>query len=143
MSGPSLLTGKALNDAKTEAYFDGQLFGPDFVKSATTVEKTTFGNRPAYKVKIVTVFDTERTLYIDAETSFVIGSESMSETPMGAIATTTSSGDYKKFGGLMQPTTIVQSAMGVEQILRVSTVEYNAVPASVFDPPPAIKALIK
>jgi hypothetical protein len=143
MSGPSLLTGKALADAKAEAMFESQYFAPEFVKSATTLEKTTFRNRPAYKVKVVTTFDTEKTLYIDAESSLVIGTESVTETPMGPVATTTSTGDYKKFGAIMQPTTIVQSAMGMEQIVRVSTVEYNNVPASAFEPPAAVKALIK
>jgi hypothetical protein len=143
MSGPALLTGKALADAKGEAMFDAQLFGPDFVKSATTLEKTTFGDRPAYKVKMMTVFDSERTMYIDAETYFVIGTESTQESPMGPMPTTGSTGDYKKFGLLMQPTTIVQSAMGFDQIVRVTSYEYDTVPMSAFDPPAAIKALIK
>ena len=143
MSGPSLLTGKALSDAKAEALFDGQLFGPDYVKSATTLEKTKFGDRPAYKVKIVTTFDSERTVFIDAESSLIIGSESVSETPMGAVQTTTSTGDYKKFGALLQPTTIVQTAMGFDQIVRVTAVEYDNVAPAAFDPPASVKALIK
>ncbi|MBP8273737.1 MAG: hypothetical protein KAY59_04865 [Acidobacteria bacterium] len=143
MSGPSLLTGKALADAKGEAMFDAQLFGPDFVKSATTLEKTKFGDRAAYKIKLVTVFDSERTMYVDAETYFVIGSESVQESPMGPMPSTGSTGDYKKFGALMQPTTIVQSAMGFDQIVRVTSYEYDVVPMSAFEPPAAIKALIK
>jgi hypothetical protein len=143
MSGPSLLGGKALADAKAEAMFDGQLFGPDYVKSATTLEKTKFGDRPAYKIKLVTTFDTERTLYLDAESFLVIGSEAMSETPMGSMPTVTSSGAYKKFGALMQPTTIVQTAMGFDQVIRITSIEYDTVPASAFEPPAAVKALIK
>lgn len=143
MSGPALLTGKALNDANTEAQFDGQLFGPDFVKESTTLARTTFGNRPAYKIKIVTVFDSERTLYLDAESFLLIGTESISETPMGSMPTTGSMGDYKKFGPLMQPTTIVQSAMGFDQVARITSYEYDVVPPAAFDLPAQIKALIK
>ena len=143
MNGPSLLTGKALAEQKADALFDGMLFGPDFVKDATTLEKTKFGERPAYKVKLVTTFDTERTLYIDAESYLLIGSDAIAESPMGPMQTTTSMGDYKKFGPLMQPTTIVQTAMGFDQILRVTSVEFDTVPPTAFDPPPAIKALIK
>ena len=143
MSGPSLLTGKALADAKSEALFDGQLFGADYVKDATTLEKSKFGDRLAYKIKLVTTFGSERTLYLDAESYLVIGAESISETPMGAMPTSTRNGDYKKFGPLMQPTTMVQTAMGFDQIIRVTSVEYDAVPAAAFDVPAAVKALIK
>ena len=143
MSGPSLLTGKALADARSEALFDGQLFGPDYVKEATTLEKSKLGDRNAYKIKLVTTFGSERTLYLDAESYLVIGAESMSETPMGAMPTSTRNGDYKKFGPLMQPTTMVQTAMGFDQVVRVTAVEYDTVPPSAFDLPPAVKALIK
>lgn len=143
MSGPSLLTGKALADAKAEALFDGALFGSDYVKEATTLEKTKFGERPAYKIKVTTTFDTERTLYLDAESYLIIGSESVSETPMGAMPTTTSTGDYKKFGLLMQPTTLVQTAMGFDQVVRMTSFEYDVVAPTAFDPPAAVKALIK
>lgn len=143
MSGPSLLTGKALADAQSEAMFDSQLFGSDFVKEATTLEKTKYGDRPAFKIKVTTTFGTERTMYLDAETYLMIGTESVSETPMGPMPTTQSSGDYKKFGALLHPTTLVQTAMGFDQIVRITSVEYDNVPASAFEPPAAVKALIK
>ena len=122
MSGAQLLTGKAAANAIGEAQFDSQLYGPEHVKSATTVEKTTFGDRPAYKIKLVTTWGAESTVYIDAETSFMIGAEKVEESPMGAMPTITSSGGYQKFGPFMQPTTMVQTAMGIEQIVRDSRV---------------------
>lgn len=143
MSGAQLLTGQALANANGEAQFDSQLYGPDHVKSATTLEQTRFGDRPAYKVKLVTTWGAESTVYLDAETSYMIGAEKMEESPMGSVPTTTSSGGYRKFGLFMQPTTMVQSAMGVEQVVRLASYEYDVVPASAFDLPPAVKALIK
>lgn len=143
MSGPSLMQGKALADAISEAQFDAAFSGPDFVKDATTLEKTTFGPRPAYKLHVVTKFNSESTIYLDAETYFPIGMEKISETPMGSMPTTTSAGEFKKFGGFMQPTVMVQSAMGFDQVIRITSYEYDVVPASAFDLPPAIKALIK
>jgi len=143
MSGPSLMQGKALNDAISEAQFDSQINGPEFVKEATTVAKTSFGNRPAYKIHLVTKFNSESDIYIDAETYFQIGSEKISETPMGALPTTASAGEFKKFGAFMQPTVIVQTAMGFDQVIRLTSYEYDVVPPSAFDLPPAIKALIK
>jgi hypothetical protein len=143
MSGPSLMQGKALADAISESQFDAAFYPPDYVKSATTLEKTKFGDRPAYKVNVVTNFNSETTLYIDAETYFPIGQDKVAETPMGSMPTTISTGEFKKFGKFMQPTVMVQSAMGFDQVLRITSYEYDVVPASAFELPPAIKALIK
>jgi hypothetical protein len=38
---------------------------------------------------------------------------------------------------------IVQSAMGFDQVIRFTSYEYDVVPPSAFELPPAIKALIK
>lgn len=143
MTGPSLATGKALNDELSEAQFDGQWFSPEFVKEATTLAKTTFDGRPAYKVKLVTSFGVERTLYFDIESSLQVGLEMTMESPMGAMPMSGTMRDYKKFGAILQPTSIAQSSMGIEQVLHVASYEYDVVPMSAFDPPPAIKALIK
>jgi hypothetical protein len=143
MSGPSLMQGKALADAISEAQFDSAFNGPEFVKEATTLEKTKFGDRPAYKIHLVSKFNSEETLYLDAETYLPIGVEKISETPMGAMPTTTSQGEFKKFGAFLQPTVMVQSAMGFDQVIRITSYEYNVVPPEAFDLPPAIKALIK
>lgn len=143
MTGPSLMTGKALADAISEAQFDGAFNGPDFVKEATTLAKTTFNQRAAYKLHVVTKFNSESTIYLDAETYYPIGMEKVSETPMGSMPTTTSAGEFKKFGAFMQPTVLVQTAMGFDQVIRITSYEYDVVPAAAFELPPAIKALIK
>lgn len=143
MTGPSLMQGKALADAISEAQFDSAFNGPDYLKEATTLAKTTFNSRPAYKIHTVSKFNSENTIYIDAETYYPIGSEKVSESPMGAMPTTTSAGEFKKFGPFMQPTVLVQSAMGFDQVIRITSYEYDVVPPAAFDLPPAIKALIK
>jgi hypothetical protein len=143
MSGPSLMQGKALADAISEAQFDAAFNGPDYVKEATTLEKTKFGDRPAYKIHLVSKFNSEETIYLDAESYLPIGVEKISETPMGSMPTTTSTGEFKKFGAFMQPTVMVQSAMGFEQVIRITSYEFDVVPPAACDLPPAIKALIK
>lgn len=142
-SGPSLLKGRALTEIAEDAWFDAALHAPDRVKEMTTVAKTEWDNRPAYQVKVVFASGTEQTEYYDAETGFEIGSESQRETPMGVLPMKMILRDYKKFGGLMQPTVEVQSTMGISQTFKIESYEYNTVPANAFDPPPQIKALIK
>lgn len=142
-SGPSLLKGRALTEIAEDAWFDAALHAPDRVKEMTTLAKTEWDNRPAYQVKVVFASGAEQTEYYDAETGFEIGSESERETPMGVLPMKMILRDYKKFGGLMQPTVEVQSTMGISQMFKIASYEYNTVPANAFDPPPQIKALIK
>ena len=85
----------------------------------------------------------EQTEYYDVETGLQIGSESQRETPMGVLPMKGMLREYQKFGGLKQPTVLVQSAMGIEQVFGSRRTSTTTLPATAFDPPPAIKALIK
>lgn len=156
MQGPAVLTGKELSEAADDAWFDGALYGSDFVTEATTVGKQTFPppppsgrppssitSRPAYKVKLVLKSGNERFEYFDAETGLQIGSESTRMTPQGPVPVVSILSDYRKFGALMMPASLTQQLMGIEQVVSVNTYEYDNVPADAFDLPPAIKALIK
>ena len=62
---------------------------------------------------------------------------------MGSITATQVLSDYKRFGALLLPTTMKQTALNVEQLLTVTSVEFDNVPPSIFEPPAQIKALIK
>ena len=76
-------------------------------------------------------------------TGLKAGAIASRDTQMGTITATETRGGYKKFGDLLQATVIKQSAMGIEQVLTITTYEYDAVPAGAFDPPVAVKSLIK
>ena len=69
----------------------------------------------------------EQTEYFDAETGLQIGWEASRQTELGIVPTSAILRDYKKFGALMQPTTIVQKALFLEQVLHVTTCEYDVV----------------
>jgi hypothetical protein len=143
MSGPALLSGRQLTEVADEAWFDGALYEPDFVKSMTTVERTTFDQKSAYKVQIVFVSGSEEFQFFDVETGLRVGTESRRQTALGVVPTSSYWRDYKQFGPLLQPTVIVQRPLGIEQVVRLATFEYDVVPANAFDPPAEVKALIK
>jgi hypothetical protein len=143
LQGPAILTGKELSEAADDAFFDGALYGPDFIGEATTIGKETFEGRPAYKVKLVLKSGNERFEYFDAESGLQIGSESQRATPQGMMPVTSVLRDYRKFGVLMMPSSLTQKLMGIEQIVSVNNYEYDTVPADAFDLPAVIKALIK
>jgi hypothetical protein len=143
MSGPALLTGKALQERKDDADFDADLHLPARVKSMKTIDRVTFDEHDAYKVSVVLMSGDEAVEYYDAKTFLQIGNETKAESPLGTLSVTNIARDYRKFGKLLMPATLVERTMGVEQVIHVASIEYNTVPPATFDPPPAIKALIK
>lgn len=142
-AGPRLLTGRERDETIADAIFDAPLHLPQHVKQLTTLGRVVFDGRVAYRVKVVLTTGVEQEEIFDAETGFEIGWEASRATPLGVLPTTAILRDYRKFGAIMQPTTLVQKALFIEQMLHITSVEYNVVPASTFDAPPSIKALIK
>jgi hypothetical protein len=141
--GARLLVGRELTELADDAEFDSTLHLPGFVKDMTFVDRAEFDGRAAYKVRVQLQSGLEQIEYFDVERGVEIGSESTRTTPFGAIPTTSLLRDYTKFGAILQPATIVQRALSVEQILRVASIDYDVVTDTAFDLPPQIKALIK
>jgi hypothetical protein len=61
----------------------------------------------------------------------------------GTIEVTNLISDYKDFGGQKIATRLTQQVMGNEQVLILSTVDYDAADAASFEMPAAIKALVE
>jgi carboxyl-terminal processing protease len=143
MVGPSLVTGRMLDEMRSDAHFDADLHPPDLVKSMTTAGRVEFDRRPAFKVNVVYVSGQLQDEYFDADTGLLLGTEGEVQTPMGPVRAVLMARDYKAFGALKHATRLVQSAMGVEQHFVIERIEYNTVKPEAFDPPPIIKAIIK
>jgi hypothetical protein len=152
VTGPMLQQGKELEQAKFDSDFYSELRDASHYKSITTVARTTCPGtrvervsepRSCYKVSLLHPDGTEDFDFYDTETTLRVASVLTRESPMGPIASTNVSGDYKKFGNLLQPTSLIATVMGVDQKITVTAIEYDAVPASAFEPPASIKALIK
>ena len=143
MTGAMVLQGKQLEDKKFDSEFYGELHDTSRYLSMKTLEKTVFEGRPCYKVSLVRPTGVEDIEFYDVETGLKAGSINTRETPMGSITTTSVETDYRKFGNLLQATTLKQSAMGIQQVFTLSSVEFDKVEPKVFEPPAQIKALIK
>ena len=143
MTGPMLKVDKELQQAKLDADFYSDLRDPKKYTSVKTVEKTTHDGRPCYKVALTRIDGAQDFDFYDVETGLRAGSVITRETPMGKMTVTSSVGGYQKFANVLVPTTQTQSVMGVEQVLKVTSVEFDKVDPAVFAPPDAIKALIK
>ena len=143
IQGPMLLKGEELTETKDDAYFDAVLHDPSHVRSMRTVGRATFDGRPAWQVHVVLASGTEQDEYYDPQTYLQMGTSGVRHTAMGALPVTSYTREYKKFGALMQPTVLVQQAVGFDQTVTLTSFEYDVVAKDAFDPPPAIKALIK
>ena len=143
MTGPRLTDGKELDEKMFDADFYSDLHEEGRYTSMTTVDKALFDGRQCYKVSLVRKTGSEDFDFYDAATGLKAGSIGTRESQMGPMNVTQVHSDYKKFGGLLVPTTMKQSAMGVQQILTLTTIEFDSVAPSVFELPAAIKALVK
>jgi hypothetical protein len=141
-SGPELLKARQLSETADDAQFDGALHAPDHVRELTTLGLTEFDGRPAYKVKVVMASGNEQSEYFDVEAGLQIGSEAARALPQGVVQTVNILRNYRKFGALMQATTFVQRALGLEQVITINSYEYDVVPDAAFNAPADVKALI-
>jgi hypothetical protein len=143
IAGPELLSGKQLADAADDAWFDATLHQSPHVRQLTASGRTTFDGHDAYEVGVLLASGRREKEYFDVATGLQIGSEGLHATPQGEVATVNVLRDYRAFGAILQPTTIVQRALGFEQVVTITSCEYNTVPGDAFDPPAAIRALLK
>lgn len=143
MTGPRLLQGEELEQRRDDANFDADLHADDRYETMKTVEKTTFDGREVYKIRLVRRGGREEFEFYDVKTGLRAGGITTAQTPMGPVTSTITESNYRKFGPMLQPTTIKVSAMGLDQIVTISSVEYDSVPPATFAPPASIKALVK
>jgi hypothetical protein len=143
VTGPMLTEGTQLEQKKFDSEFFGDLKDPSRYKTIETVERTTFGGRDVYKIRLVSTTGVEDIEFYDVEGGLKAGAQMTRETPMGAMSSTVTYSDYRTFGKLRHPATQKLSTMGMEQILTIESVEYDTVDPKVFDLPAPIKALIK
>jgi len=143
MTGPQLKADRELEQAKLDADFYAELRDPKVYPELKTLEKTTFDGRECYKVSLKRIDGVEDIDFYDVATGLRAGGMNTRITPMGSIAITSISSNYQKVGKLTQAMEMTQQMMGQEQKITLTSVEYDKVDPSVFEPPAAIKALIK
>jgi hypothetical protein len=143
VSGPALVTGRELLERADEAWFDSPLHESTFVREMTMAGRETFDRRPAFRIKVVLASGNEQFELFDEETGLQIGLEATRATSLGSAPVTTIYREYQTFGAIKLPTVQVQRILGIEQVVTVTSYEFNAVPGGAFDLPAVIKALVK
>lgn len=142
-TGPMLLEGKMLDQASEEAEFYNVLHEEKSFKSMETAGVSQFDGKEAIELKLVTKSGREIREFYDAKTSLLIGTKAVHESPQGPNEVTVAFHDYKKMGDVLQPTRLTVKGEGFEQVLTISSIEYDSVPGKEFDLPDEIKSLLK
>lgn len=143
MQGPRVLEGKELMQMQEEAGFLPLLRESSAIDSMVTVEKTTIGDVPCYKVKIS--YKSGRQSYdcYGVETGLLAGTMAVQESNLGTIEITTAMTDWKEFGGVKFATRMRQQAMGQEQVLSVNEVVFDdPSDAAALELPAPVKAVL-
>lgn len=143
LQGPVLVTDRRLSERADEAWFDAELHLDDYVKSMTVVGREKFDGREAYRLKVITVRGNEQFELFDVESGLPLGMEASRDTPLGIIPSVMILKEHQKFGPFLMPTRVVQKVLGQEHLFSFTSYEFDTVPATAFDLPPTIKALIK
>jgi hypothetical protein len=143
MTGPMLLEGKQLDEKRFDSEFHSELRSDARYQSLTTLEQVDFEGRRCYKVRLVRKTGGEDIEFYDVASGLKAGSITTRETQMGTVTGTTIETDYKKFGNLLQPTTVRSQVGGLQQVITITSIDYDQVPDSIFELPAGIKALLK
>lgn len=141
MMGARLLTGDELEAAREQADPLAAVRDPSAFTSIETVEQTNMGGQACYKVKLVYRSGRESFDCYAVDGGLLVGSVSTQESPMGSVEVVTVLSDYQQFGSLRMPTRLTQEMGGNQQVITITSVEYDVVDDAAFALPAEIQAL--
>ena len=143
MTGNQLLKGDALKvmQMRADFYSDLNLAG-DSVKQET-VEIAIIDGEENYRVLLVAESGNERFLFFSKVSGLLTGKESMEKTPYGILPTLVKIGDYTQFGDLKIARNVTTNQGGVDSIIYIDSVSFDAVAEGSFDIPAEIQAMMK
>jgi zinc protease len=141
--GPRLMSGDEVRQTADEAAFESTLRLPSSIASAETVELTRLAGRECYKVRLVWQSGRETFDCYSPETGLLVGTMGRQETAMGTVDAVTLYDDYRVFDGVRMAGKVTIQTMGMEQVVTIDDIRFNAVPESAFEPPAQIQALIR
>lgn len=142
MSGPRLLEGAELRAMLDGANMLAAVRDPSLVESMQTVERTEMRGQACLKVKVVWKSGRESSDCYSVDSGLLIATSATQESPMGSMEVVTHLSDYKQMGGVLMPSKMTQSVMGMEQVMTIDSVERGEAGRWPIEPPAAIRTMI-
>jgi phage gpG-like protein len=141
MEGPKLLQGAELEQSLRQADFDYNLRFDHLFPTMETVERSTVGGRPCYRVRMVAQNGDESFACFDVENKLLVGMTARTQSEAGVVETSMEFQDYRDFGGVKMPARTLASIMGQQVVLTFTQMDTDAFSESVFELPAEVKAL--
>lgn len=115
----------------------------DFYKKVELSGSEDVGGKACYKVILTPTDGAAETRYYDKSSNFLVKVILPLTTPDGAVTAELLLTDYRAEDGITMPHSISQKVPGADILVKIDTVKHNPeIPASRFDPPAEIKALM-
>jgi hypothetical protein len=143
-TGPMLLEGKLLDQTRDEAdFYNSFVRDAANYKSMETVGQAKMDNKDCIELKLVTKSGRESREFFDAKTGLLVATKGVQESAQGPNEVTVIFSDYKKTGDVMQPSKLQIKAGEFDQVVTITTVEFDKVADKEFELPTEVKALLK
>ncbi len=141
-TGPMLLQGKQKEQIAEQADFDSVLHDKKDFKSMKTVGKKEFEGKSCYEIRLVRNNGAEQTEFYGVDSGLMEGFIRTQESELGTITVTNVVNEYKKFEDVKLPVKVTQKMGPIDQVMNVTSVEFNKAPESAFELPAEVKALV-
>lgn len=140
--GASIDKDTPLESVRRDADLQYALHQPDYFKRLEFAGVTDFAGHHCYWLNGTTHWGKDNNQFYDIETGLLVGYRYQADAGSPVVNTLVFS-DYRSFGSRLTPTKLVSRSGDRTQTLIIKSVTYEPLADSLFDPPPAVKALLK
>jgi hypothetical protein len=140
--GASIDKDTALEAVRRDADLQYALHQPDYFKSLDLAGVTDFDGRSCYWLHGTTHWGKDNNQFYDVQTGLLAGYRFQADDKSTAVSTLVFQ-DYKNFGGPMVATKSISRTGDRVRTFTFKSVSYEPLADSIFDLPPAVKALKK
>jgi len=145
LTGAMLLPEKVVTQMAAQADFDHPLHKPEDYTTLEVLGAEDFEGEACYKLQLVHKTGYTTTEYFSRETGLQKGFFSKQENPLGGgeIQARSIVTEYKRFGGMLVPSKVVQELSGIQQVLTITEMDFDHVPPETFALPAGVKPLLE
>lgn len=141
MQGPRLVTGAEASALADGADMSAMARNPDQFTAIEAAGEADIDGDKANCLKLTWKSGRVTTECYSSTSGLLVESRQTQQSQMGEVEAVSRLSDYRAVNGIMVPHKITQSAMGMQQVMTTTSVEFGPQDAKLFELPPEIKAL--
>jgi hypothetical protein len=143
LQGARIKTGEEKAQTLREADMNSFDHWRDVYRKAEMTGEETVEGEPCYKVVLTPAEGRPETLFFEKKTGLMRKTTVVAASQLGDISAETTSTEYRRFEGILEPSKITERVAGQVFTITVETVESNvAIPAEKFALPEEVKLLL-